>query len=320
MKTRSRIIFGFMALSYYSSIIILLYPAVTSYTSFLNIHPLAIFILCICVFFYVMLLASADLGKYLRIWHWIAISGLFIGLFKRSSLGFFSSSSFWAQYHLEVINTVVFTWGSMFLMRRKAKSMSNRIHVVPWITMFTGTWIYVTIIAFVIGISTISWYSSLPFSCEDLDNWTEQVIWTLLTPLQLWSETVKNTSVNIKEFLSQNDPNSDTIPSETMEVITETTYGPSIILFLQETIISIRSGTNDTKSSTCEILYNKIQTSWETPWIKYSSLFLMIFLLWPFLSVLFNIVNVLAYLTFIVLCRFGVWKREISSKDVEDII
>jgi len=87
--------------------------------------------------------------------------------------------------------------------------------------------------------------------------------------------------------------------------------------------VALLSSTLDNKKlvddSICVAMIELIQTQWKNPEVRYSVIFLVFLLLYPFLSVAFVTVSVLSYIVFMILQRLGLRTRVQEMKWVEDV-
>lgn len=315
--------------------IILLLLLLLSYTVYLihffggsivfldHLSPILNQVIWILIFLFFLNLSIPDLRQVWIHRIWWSMSAIFLILF------FVYYGNINSETILILLSWVLIHLGIYLTAWYKYRSVSNRVKPVIWIMHYVYTFAFSLFVAWSIALYSVTHYDDVPFDCNDIQSSQESFYSTIFFPLSASYDMFESTKTKITAFLEKdyteilfgNDWVDTSI--EQLEIDQALTSTGGVIGLVDTIRYSILSSTLDNKklvdNSVCTAMIELIQTQWKNYEVRYSVIFLLFLLLYPFLSIAFITVSVLSYIVFILLQRLGLWTRVQEMKWVEDV-
>lgn len=287
-----------------------------------QLSPILNQVIWILIFLFFLNLSVPDLRWMWAHKLWLSMIAVFLLLF------FVHYNTISSESILMLLSGLLLHIGIYLTMWYKCRSISNRVRPIIWIMHYAYTFAFSLFVAGSIALYSVASYDDIPFDCSDIQSSQDNFYSTILFPLSASYDIFDITKNEITTFLEQDF--SDIIFGDTWVDVSEldtqkeeiVTNSGGIIGMVDNIRVTLLSSTLDNKklvdNSVCTAMIELIHTQWKNPEVRYSVIFLLFLLLYPFLSIAFITMSVLSYIVFVILQSLGLWTRVQEMKWVED--
>ncbi|MDR0649941.1 MAG: hypothetical protein LBG59_00600 [Candidatus Peribacteria bacterium] len=158
-------------------------------------------------------------------------------------------------------------------------------------------------------------YSQIPFNCDDIDNFPQNIIQTPVEQINTQFNTVKNRRTKTKESLK--------IPSSPPTTPLEAPQKTEIELFFERSRSFLTTQAIELQSSisknSCEFVMQKLKATQNSDGLQLAVLVLMYFLLIGIFKLLLWIISFIGFFIFLLLKPFKWYQYEKGSIEKESI-
>lgn len=229
----------------------------------------------------------------------------------------------WAT-NIYIILSILILNSWIFLLANNLKSESDNKIKFNSIWYFSVWW-YVFTVFVTIGYSlNLFWtYNQFPFTCQNLSQYSNQVIDFVTKPFKLWLQEANNRKQSTTIFFESNIK--DLIKIWNNIKIDDNNSKYKIFLktlnnYKKTMIDATLKENNDINIGMCDYILQKVKQEYNKTWFRISIILLLFLLLYWFVRIVFWATSIISFFLFKILYRCKVYKIKTEKKDIEKIM